>query len=100
MATARYSANADAFLLAVQELAGRDAASGLDVVDKARKAVSMVKVLQALQSILDMLQVGGRAGEWLGRWGSSTGVVCWQRAGAGAGAGGWAGRSGPARGCV
>ncbi|GAB4818851.1 hypothetical protein N2152v2_005897 [Parachlorella kessleri] len=52
LATARYSTNADAFLLAVQDLAGQDS-SGLDV---ARKAVSMVKVLQALQSILDMLQ--------------------------------------------
>lgn len=37
------------------QMAGQD--SGLDVVNKARKAVSMVKVLQALQSILDMLQV-------------------------------------------
>jgi hypothetical protein len=34
VATARYSTNADAFLLAVQELAGQDS-SGLDVVNKA-----------------------------------------------------------------
>ena len=37
VATARYSTNADAFLLAVQDLAGQDS-SGLDVVNKASAA--------------------------------------------------------------
>ncbi len=39
VATVRYSTNADAFLLAVQELAGQDSSS-LDVVNKARHAGS------------------------------------------------------------
>lgn len=39
------------------QMAGQE--SGLDVVSKAKKAVSSIKVLQALQSILELLQVSG-----------------------------------------
>lgn len=41
----RYSTNADAFLLAVQELAG--ASTGLSVVDQAKQAVNIVKARPA-----------------------------------------------------
>ncbi|KAL4428206.1 hypothetical protein ABPG75_002295 [Micractinium tetrahymenae] len=50
----RYSTNADAFLLAVQELAG--GSSGLSLVDQAKQAVNIVKVLQALDQIRDLLK--------------------------------------------
>lgn len=50
----RYSTNADAFLLAVQELAG--ASTGLSVVDQAKQAVNIVKVLQALDQIRELLK--------------------------------------------
>lgn len=54
-ATARYSTSADAFLVAVEEMAGADA-SAFGVVDKARQAVNMVKVIQALDAILFLLK--------------------------------------------
>lgn len=63
LATKRYSTSSAAFLEAVQALAGPE--SGLDVVDKARKAVSTVRVLQALDAILARLKAraGDAAGE-------------------------------------
>ena len=54
----RYSSNADAFLLAVQDLAGSPSALGL--VDRAKQAVNIVKVLQALDAILALLKVRAR----------------------------------------
>ena len=55
VATKRYSASSTGFLEAVQALAGPQ--SGLDVVDKARKAVVTVQVLSALDQILDRLKL-------------------------------------------
>lgn len=53
-ATKMYSDRAEDFLSAVQALAGPD--SGLDVIDKAKKAVVTVQVLGALDSILNKLK--------------------------------------------
>lgn len=44
-AASRYSTNADAFLAAVEALAGPDSATGLAVVDKAVKAVNVRRVI-------------------------------------------------------
>lgn len=59
LATRKYSTSTVAFLSAVEALAGPD--SGFEVLDKARKAVVTVKVLSALEQILDKLKK--RAGE-------------------------------------
>lgn len=59
LATRKYSTSTVAFLGAVEALAGPD--SGFEVLDKARKAVVTVKVLSALEQILDKLK--RRAGE-------------------------------------
>lgn len=63
VATKRYSTSTAGFLEAVQDLAGPD--SGLDVVDKARKAVVTVQVLKALDQILERLKL--QAGSELNR---------------------------------
>ena len=55
VATKRYSTSTAGFLEAVENLAGPD--SGLDVVDKARKAVVTVQVLKALDQILERLKL-------------------------------------------
>lgn len=52
--TRKYSASSAAVLEAVESLAGPD--SGLQVVDKARRAVVTVQVLSALSQILDKLK--------------------------------------------
>jgi hypothetical protein len=59
--TRRYSASSAAVLEAVESLAGPE--SGLQVVDKARRAVVTVQVLSALSQILDKLkqQAGAKA---------------------------------------
>lgn len=56
VATARYSANSAAFLEAVEKMAGPD--TGLTLADKAKKAVVTIKVLAALEQILQMLKQG------------------------------------------
>lgn len=60
-----YSTNADAFLVAVQDIAG--ASSGVGVVDQAKKAVNIVKVLRALDQIRELLKASGHVG-WRGAW--------------------------------
>ncbi|PRW44570.1 calmodulin 1 [Chlorella sorokiniana] len=57
----RYSTNADAFLMAVQDIAG--ASSGLGVVDQAKQAVNIVKVLQALDQIRELLKDSAAASD-------------------------------------
>ena len=59
LATKRYSTSTSALLEAIQDMAGP--VSGLDVVDKARKAVITVQILQALDQILERLKT--QAGE-------------------------------------
>jgi hypothetical protein len=54
IATRKYSANADAFLEAIESIAGSD--SGLAVLDKARQAVVSLQVLNALDSLLTRLK--------------------------------------------
>jgi hypothetical protein len=55
VATFKYSTNSSAFLAAVTDLAGGE--TGLGVVDKARKVINSVKVIQALDAILESLKV-------------------------------------------
>jgi Ca2+-binding EF-hand superfamily protein len=55
-ATYKYSTEADAFLAAVQEMAGPTEATGLGVVDKAKQAVNIIKVLKALDAVLAFLK--------------------------------------------
>jgi hypothetical protein len=59
VATRRYSASSAAFLAAIQQVAGPD--SGLQVLDKAKRAVVTVKILSALEQILRALQEGAAA---------------------------------------
>jgi hypothetical protein len=54
VATRRYSASAPAFLESIQALAGPE--SGLQVVDKARRAAVTVKIISALEQILKSLK--------------------------------------------
>lgn len=53
VATKRYSANSASFLAAIQAMAGE---SGLQVVDKARRAALTVKIISAMEQILRSLQ--------------------------------------------
>lgn len=46
----------EAFYDAVKQLAGAE--TGLNVVDKAQTAINSVKIIQALNSITDILKVG------------------------------------------
>lgn len=59
-----FGANAGAFLEAIEDIANAQAASGLDIVDKAKEAVNSVKVLSALNKMAEELKraQGGRGG--------------------------------------
>lgn len=52
----KYGSTSDEILAAVQQLAGP--ATGVSLVDKAAKAVNTIKVLQALDKIVQLLKVG------------------------------------------
>jgi hypothetical protein len=60
----KYGSESGELLAAVQQLAGP--ATGLSIVDKASRAVNILKVLQALESIVAALKVGCWLGCWLG----------------------------------
>ena len=51
----RFGTNTDAFLKALQTVAG---GSDLNVIDKAKKIVDVFKIIQALNEIADILRVG------------------------------------------
>ena len=75
-ASSRYSTNADAFLAAVEALAGPDSATGLAVVDKAVKAVNVRRVIAVRGAGERWAEGGGGGWEVWGRPGRDRHAAC------------------------